>query len=72
MKVIIIAPGTYNDDHGRPVRCLKGDVLTTASGYGQTLLDEGFARPALGQPAEPPTEPDTAAAPKIKRKKAAN
>jgi hypothetical protein len=74
MKVIIAQPGTYNDDMGRPVRCAKGDVLITAAGYGQTLLDGGFARPVLAQPpaaTEPEQEPKRAPKPRATRKKAA-
>ena len=47
MRIVIAVPGTYNDERGQPVRCVKGDILTTVAGYGQTLLDADFARPLL-------------------------
>jgi hypothetical protein len=63
MRVVIVAPGTYNDERGQPVRCIKGDLLDTANGYGQTLLDEGFARPLLVSAPAPVDEPAPAPAP---------
>jgi hypothetical protein len=74
MKVVIVVPGTYNDERGQPVTCEKGDILATAAGYGQTLLDESFARPLLTGAAVPEPEPepvDEPASPKPKRQKKA-
>jgi hypothetical protein len=69
MRVIIIEPGVYNNADGQPVRCAKGDILSTAAGYGQTLLDSGLARPVLGksEPAPASSKPKA-----IRRKRAAN
>lgn len=67
MKVIITQPGTYNNEYGQPVRCAKGDALNTVAGYGQTLLDNGFARPVLAAPAPAPA-PTPAAKPRGRKK----
>lgn len=47
MRVVIIQPGIYNNEHGQPVERAKGDVLITVAGYGNTLVADGLAESVL-------------------------
>ena len=53
MKLRILENGVYNDRQHRARRCAKDEVFDTSAGYGQSLIDSGYACRASAVNAEP-------------------
>lgn len=54
MRLTILKPGIYNDASNKSHRCEVGTEITTLPVYGQSLIDDGYARPVGAAPGAPP------------------
>ena len=65
MKIKILKAGRYNDANHSAQDCEEGQVFETGVGYGESLIESGYADYAEGEP-----EPEEEAPKKKSTKKA--